>query len=549
METNPVFASNGNDSISSALADTTANNTSVFLGMGALEITLIALAIIIVAIVLYYQIKSFKETREKIYQLRDFFPNESSLELIQSSITKDVLQSKAKLEDFINNPPKRHVVELLSNLDVEEDENLEEELEEDNQEEKFEYSDVDLIKIKNNAGSDAFKEVVKETNAYLCKNVGTSADFSIIQEICERKIDTLESQISNTINVPLYLGLAGTFIGIITGLSGIAFNVEVLFNGGNMAPLRNLLVGVVIAMIASFIGLYLMIRNSSVNYKQALNYCEQNKNGYYDFIRRELMPVLSNSMASSLNSLKGVLGEFIGKFGHNLDAYANSAALLNDNIEKQHLLLVEINRMDQTKMASQIAATFNTLKESSESLDAFHGYQESLNQTIEQVNTAVSKIDTVVNTFDDFGKSLKVVVDNQETAGRLQEQFRSAIETHFPTGSEAREMWRKQFDELTEDAKKVSGELNEQLKASTEYIQSFVQNNKEAFNSMSNLKDILDSLVQYANVQSACYKDLKEEIKDLKETQAKSQSDSAKLNADLLTAVKEMISTLKSIKN
>lgn len=548
METNPVFASNVTDSIRTT-ADTIANNTSAVLGMGALEITLIALAIIIVALVLYYQIKSFKETREKIYQLRDFFPNESSLELIQSSITKDVLQSKAKLEDFINNPPKRHVVEILSNLDVEDDEDLDEELESDNQDEQIEYSDVDLIKIKNNAGSDAYKEVVKETNAYLCKNVGTSADFSIIQEICERKIDTLEAQISNTVNVPLYLGLAGTFIGIITGLAGIAFNVDVLFNGGNMSPLRNLLVGVVIAMIASFVGLFLMIRNSSVNYKQALSHCEQNKNGYYDFIRRELMPVLSNSMASSLNSLKGVLGEFIGKFGHNLDAYANSAELLNDNIEKQHLLLVEINRMDQTRMASQIATTFNTLKESSESLDAFHGYQESLNQTIEQVNTAVSKIDTVVDTFGDFGRALKVVVENQETAGILQEQFRSAIETHFPTGSEAREMWRKQFDELTEDAKKVSGELNEQLKASTEHIQSFVQSNEEAFNSMSNLKEVLDSLVQYASVQASCYKDLKEEIKNLKESQAKSQSESAKLNSDLLIAVREMITTLKNSKN
>jgi hypothetical protein len=53
--------------------------------------------------------------------------------------------------------------------------------------------------------------------------------------------------IANTVNVPLYLGLAGTFIGIITGLVGIAFNVDTLFTGGETAPLRNLLVGVVIA--------------------------------------------------------------------------------------------------------------------------------------------------------------------------------------------------------------------------------------------------------------------------------------------------------------
>jgi len=520
-------------------------------GMGLLELVLIILAVIIVAVVLYYQIKSFRETKAKIAQLAGFFPNDASFELIQSSITKDILQSKKRLEEFINNPPKRHVPEppIIHSVEDEDEEDIDDDLDNAFPVEQIEYADVDLIKIKNNAGSTAFHEVIKETNAYLCKNVGTSADFSIIQDICERKIDSLETQISNTVNVPLYLGLAGTFIGIITGLAGIAFNVDALFNAGEMSPLRNLLIGVVIAMIASFVGLYLMIRNSSVNYKRALVECDKNKNGYYDFVCRELMPVLSNSMASSLNSLKGVLGEFIGKFGHNLDAYANSAELLNDNIEKQHLLLVEINRMDQTKVATQIAETFNTLKESSESLDAFHSYQDSLNKTIQEVNTAVSKIDTIVQTFEDFSKSLKVVVENQETAGKLQEQFKSAIETHFPTGSEGREMWRKQFDELATDASKVSEELNTQLKASTDYIRTFVQDNQAAFTSLSKLKDVLDSLIEYANVQATCYKDLKEEIQNLKQSQVKAQSDNAKINADLLIAVKEMILAIKSIKN
>ena len=165
------------------------------------------------------------------------------------------------------------------------------------------------------------------------------------------------------------------------------------------------------------------------------------------------------------------------------------------------------------------------------------------------MNTAVSKIDTIVQTFEDFSKSLKVVVENQETAGKLQEQFKSAIETHFPTGSEAREMWRKQFDELTTDASTVSEELNGQLRASTDYIRTFVQDNQAAFTSLSKLKDVLDSLIEYANVQATCYKDLKQEIQNLKQSQVKAQSDSAKLNADLLTAVKEMISAIKSIKN
>lgn len=520
-------------------------------GMGLLEFVLIVLAIVIVAVVLIFQTRSFKETKEKIAQLANFFPNEATFELVQSSITKEILQSKSRLEEFIKNPPKRHVPEppTIHSDDEGNDDDFDEDNTADTQIEPIEYADVDLIRVKNGAGSSAFKEVIFETNAYLCKNVGTSADFSIIQDICERKIESLESQISNTVNVPLYLGLAGTFIGIITGLAGIAFNVDALFNEGQMTPLRNLLIGVVIAMIASFVGLYLMVKNSSVNYKRALVECDKNKNGYYDFVRRELMPVLSNSMASSLNSLKGVLGEFIGKFGHNLDAYANSAELLNDNIQKQHLLLVEINRMDQPKVATQIAETFKTLKDSSDSLTAFRGYQDSLNTTIQEVNTAVSKIDTIVDTFDDFAKSLKVVVENQETAGKLQAQFKSAIETHFPTGSEAREAWRKQFDELTTDASTVSEELNTQLRASTEYIRTFVQDNQEAFNSLAKLKEVLDSLVKYANIQATCYTDLKEEIENLKKSQVKAQSDGAKLNADLLTAVREMINAIKSMKS
>lgn len=316
-----------------------------------------------------------------------------------------------------------------------------------------------------------------------------------------------------------------------------------------MIPLTNLLVGVVIAMFASLLGLGLMVFNSSINYKNALKSCDKYKSTYYDFLRRELMPSLSNSMASSLNSLKSVLGEFIGKFGHNLDAYANSAELLNDNIEKQHLLLVEINKMKEKEIAIEIANVFQTLKDSSDSIEKFHDYQDGLNATIGKVDNAVSKIEDVVASFDDFAKSLKVVVENQGVAYELQSQFRASIEEHFPTGSEAREMWRKQLDNITEDAATVSTELNIQLKTQTEYIKTFVENNKTAFESMSQLNAIMNKLVEYTKVQAECYNDLKTEIHNLKQEQLNTQKNASKLNVDLLTAVKEMITAIKTIKN
>lgn len=511
-----------------------------FENMGALEIAMIVIATVIVCIVLYFQIASFNETAAKIKQLASFFPHADAYKKIDTSITKSILDSKAELHKFIINPPAKHIPTPVVITVSEDEEPVVEEV-------NIEYSDVSLIQAK--GGSKAFDEVVYETNAYLCKNVGTSADFSILQDICERKIESMETQINNTINVPLYLGLAGTFIGIITGLIGITFNVNDLFANGNMGPLQNLLLGVVIAMGASFIGLGLMVWNSAVNYKKSFAGCEKNKNEYYDFLRRDLMPTLSNSMASSLNSLKGVLGEFIGKFGHNLDAYANSAELLNDNIEKQHLLLVEINKMKQQKVAVEIAETFNSLKESADSLKVFRTYQDNLNETIKEVSGAVEKIEGIIESFDNFASSLNVVVENQEAATELQSQFRTAIEKHFPTGSDTREMYRKQFDELTSDAKIVSEELNKQLQASTEYIKSFVDNNKATFYSLSQLNVVLTKLIEYTNVQATCYTDLKNEIVNLKQEQIKSQKNAADLNADLLKAVREMITAIKSIKN
>lgn len=507
-----------------------------------LELGLLIFSIIVVAVVVYFQFRFFSSTRKKITQLGSFFPDQSQLIIIKTSITKDVLKTRETLKRFIQEPPSRHAE--ITPPPIIEDENSEFP---NTPVEKVEYTDLDLVKT--NGGSESFREVVFATNEYLCKNVGTSADFSILQDICEKKIEIIETQISNTINVPLYLGLGGTFIGIITGLAGIAFNVDNLFAGGNMVPLTNLLVGVVIAMFASLLGLGLMVLNSSINYKNALKSCDKYKSAYYDFLRRELMPSLSNSMAASLNSLKSVLGEFIGKFGHNLDAYTNSAELLNDNIEKQHLLLVEINKMKQKEIAVEIANVFQTLKDSSDSLATFRGYQEGLNETIGKVDGAVSKIEDVIKSFNGFAESLNVVVENQSTASELQNQFRASIEKHFPTGSEAREMWRKQLDNITEDAATVSNELNAQLKTQTDYIKSFVENNKTAFESMSQINAVMNKLIEYTNVQAECYKDLKAEIQNLKQEQLNSQKNANKLNGDLLTAVKEMISAIKTIKN
>lgn len=490
------------------------------------------IAVIVVAAVIIFQIRSFLKTKGKIKELDSLFEDVDTLSLKETSITPSVLRNKESLQKFLQSIPPRHNNE--------------------NGDESKDYTDLSLIVFQGGSkfSNKKFKMIINRTNEYLCKNTGTSADLGVLEDICDSQKETLEDEIQNSLNVPLYLGLAGTFIGIITGLLGVDF--DQIFgntnNLNNLNGLQHLLYGIVAAMSASLLGLGFTVYNSAVTYKAAASKCDDGKGDYMNFLRRELMPLLSNSMASSLNSLKGVLGHFVDKFGRNLDAYADSAELLNDNLEKQHLVLAEINKLSLTRTANKIAETFMQLKDSADSLAVFHTYQELLNSTIANVSGVINQIQTLIGKFENFSTGLSIVVSNQNKTAELQREFQEAITTHFPTGAEAREIWRKEFDLLMSEGKHVSESLSAQLTASTEYIQDFVTNNKEFFDTFDKLKEVLDTMVQYTQVQAECYKDMKGEILNLRTDYHNAQLENIELNKSILKAIETMTESIKGLK-
>lgn len=486
-------------------------------------------ALVVVAIVVILQITSFVNTRHKIGELKNLFKYVEDVFLKETSLTPSVLRSKSSLQKFLANIPNRHVKT------------------EDGEDDRIDYTDLSLLALSGGKHADGrFGVIVNRTNEYLCKNTGTSADLGILEDICDNQKNALEDEIHNSLNVPLYLGLAGTFIGIITGLWGIDFK-QMFGAGGELTGLQHLLYGVVVAMSASFLGLGFTVFNSAVTYKEAVSKSNEGKEEYMDFLRRELMPLLSNSMASSLNSLRGVLGHFVDKFGRNLDAYADSAELLNDNLEKQHLVLEEINKLSLTRTANKIAEIFLQLKDSSESFAVFQNYQQQLNSTITNVSGIVNQIQTLLGKFDEFTAGLSVVVSNQNKTTELQREFQEAITTHFPTGSEARDAWRKEFDMFISEGKQVSESLSTQLTASTEHIQDFVNNNKDFFDTFEKMKAVLAEMVQYTQVQADCYKDLKGEILNLRKDYKDAQQESIELHKATLKAVDAMTKAIKDI--
>lgn len=472
----------------------------------------LTLTVAVVLCVIGAQIFFFTQTKGNIQKLKSFFPDVSVLKLKDVLLPSNVLRDAGRLEIFLG------VIDADIQSDVDDDDE--------------DVQLVSLISKAQNYDNPEFKRVIFKTNSYLCKNHGTAADYELLKNICEHDIEVLDDQIHNTLNAPLYLGLAGTFIGVIVGLWGVNLN-DFMTGSVQTSGLQHLLWGVVAAMVASLCGLGMTVYNTVYSYKESVKDNDIAKEKYFDFLRTELMPVLSNSMASSLSSLKSVLGHFVDRFGKNLDSYAESAQLLNDNLEKQHQVLEDINKLSLTKTATKIAETFVNLKDSADKLEIFKRYQDQLNGTIDQVERASGHIGEVIQKFDDFNANLSIVLQNQSATLDLQQQFKEAIETHFPAGSEGREVWRKEFDMLVEDSKKVTTTLNDQLVSTTQYIANFIAQNQSFFDTFSKMDAVLKTMTEQSKVQAQSYVGLQQVMKDLRTDMLEGQKEAVEFNKAL----------------
>ncbi|MFM9950456.1 MAG: hypothetical protein ACKV1O_21145, partial [Saprospiraceae bacterium] len=416
--------------------------------------------IIFILALIGLQVFVFANVFLKIKSYQRFFPSSfKEIQIKKFFLTKDVLREPEQFDKYLDS--------------LSDDVQTINEVEEPEQ--------VELLVVPNFTKSKHlyFSEVIKSTNAYLCKNKGLSADFGILKDTCERYLEKIDNEIGNLINVPLYIGLGGTFVGIIIGLWGIDFSAtpEGTTTTISSASIDQLLNGVIAAMFASLAGLTFTVINSALVYKPAAYKNDTDKNHYYDFLQRELLPFLNIGISKSLGSFKDVLNHFIIKFGENMDDYKDSGHLLNENLRIQQTVLEEINKLSLTRTATKIAEVFVDLKESAEHLEKFQAYQKGLNVYVDKTEKVAHEMYIIIEQFKDFNVNLKAISNNSVATIELQKQFKDSLEKHFPTINDHREIWRGQVDELNGDIKEIYKELNNYFKTSTEQIQSFIGNN------------------------------------------------------------------------
>ena len=450
--------------------------------MSSIQILELYGVIIIVGLQFYLFIKTVK----KIYVFKNIFPELENYSVSTIGLKKEFL-------DFSPN-------EIFSNLEELIDESIPKLI-------KAEYSDsnsrgilitvpaqyevdervyIDIITLKEK-GNYVTHKIIYSLNIYLLKNRGVASDFNLIKDVAERNTGAVENEINQTISLPLYFGLLGTFLGIIVGLfqiSGINFSSDPSALDVAIATLLN---GVMIAMVASFTGLSLTIFNSGFLYKKAIVIIEDNKNDFYTFIQTDLLPVLNQGINSTFHSLQQNLHKFNDEFKVNVTKLSSVMGKNYDALIAQEKILTALDNIDIAEFAKANVKVLKELQVSTEKFGQFNEYLEQMNEMLTNSRNFAHKINEIIERTDNLNSVGTLIVETFERNKDLQ----LFLQSHYNSLDRSHQL-------ISESVSKVNNTLDESLDKLKEFTQNKIIEVQKSVNKVNNtLDESLDKLKEF----------------------------------------------------
>ncbi|OKL40108.1 hypothetical protein [Pontibacter flavimaris] len=343
---------------------------------------------------------------------------------------------------------------------------------------------IDLIEVQH--PSETFASIIKSTNQYLRRNKGAAADFDILKDVSERYAEAMDNEVQSTIATPLYIGLLGTFSGVIIGLSSLIWSGLGGEEAGSFITDQNIpsfLFGVLIAMSGSFLGLLLTLLGNNA-LKNARSLRDRHKNGYYTFLQTNLLPKLNSDMAASLGNLKSVLDSFNKDFLDKVLGFRPIVDTLTENISTQKEFIQKLDEIGFTQMANANLQVFDKMKESEQLFRNFMQYQIALNESVQKgaelthtISDVLGRLTSLQEGFDkvpgylqkhdesiqrqvnffgqherelnDIGSRIEQYFD--KAALRLTDLMEARLQHQERDAQNAYEKWQEHFRRLNED--------------------------------------------------------------------------------------------------
>ena len=440
-----------------------------------------------ILVIVGLQVLIFIKTYNKIKLFESIFPKSDSFSIIKPSLRKD----------FFSLHPK----EILDNLNEKIEESKPQiilpELTDDAgyviREASYEFDDritTDLISCEKDK-NEITDRIVYSLNTYLIRNRGIASDFHLIKDIVERNCERIENDINQSISLPLYLGLLGTFLGIIFGLfqiSGVDFASDPKALDNAISLLLN---GVKIAMIASFFGLALTILNSGYFFKRGKALIEDNKNEFYTFIQVDLLPLLNQNINSTLYSLQNNLHKFNEDFKTNVSKLSGVMGKNHEALIAQEKILTTLEKMDITEFGKANVKILRELQISTDKFVEFNKYFGAINEMINSSRLHAEKVNEMIERTDNFNilgqKIIGVFEENKSLIEFLQNHYNSLDQSHQLITQAVNGVGRT-LDETLENLKTFTQErINEVQKITLREIDLMQNEYPEKWKKLDNL--------------------------------------------------------------
>lgn len=437
--------------------------------------------------------------------------------------------------------------------------------------------EISQLKLVGEENSDLNK-LLSEINRYILKTKGTT-DFSVIQNKVERMLNMLYEQAESKLAFPTHLGLMGTFVGVFLGIimfiPGFSGDGEIRDNS-----IKSLLLGVIVSMSTSFIGLLLTTWNTAKISKYQKE-VEEDKNEFYNYIQTELMPSLDVSLVVAINKLHETVDKFepafesvIGNFQETFDrctkafgdsfeknvtTVANAVDVMGKNMDK-------IN--ENIELQRSVLSTFKSdevvrgLEKYVEAADHFVGITQSLNKFEEARRMMLAAAQEAINLQNAYSESLNVpreialrinqILDRVKNFEANIERLGDKLNEREILGNDVVNAIRDQVNGIEKKNKiaesylqKADGELEDLFAEQTKVIGNLNSRYEAAIsNHIDGFEDLMERLKEDIKVRHSQFLALMEDNLNV-EMIHEDFSNLSKL--DQLPAIRESINNLSSL--
>ncbi len=399
---------------------------------------MLVVEIIIILCVVIYQVRHTYEVFSRIGDLKEIFSSQLFLKTVQ--IEKSQL-SKGGL----------NIDEILDQRFTPQDET---------------GDLVDFSLIESNGRNETISKIKKAINTYLVNNYGAAVNFSIIKDIVDREIDVVDEEISQSVTLPLYLGLAVTMLGIIVGLLSLP-----AFDSNNFElGLNTLIDGVKYAMSGSLVGLFCTVLLSSFIYKNAKHKLQKDKNEQITYLQAYLLPELIKAEDTGVSGLKASLDRFARVATKISDNVIIAAKQTGANLEMQQSVIEKVKSIDVLKVTEHNLQLFDKIESNIETFHRFSSYVESLEKIASQlvqfghrtkdINRVIENVDRTLEDSNELLKFLSVHFDKIESSGNAALKSVGLAEKHF---EDAISDLKLRTDEMINNLYKNSGDHESNL--------------------------------------------------------------------------------------